>query len=146
MKSSSLTALEYWEDFLRRHPELPHGIPFDAWTFGGESDVLAELVVQGKKTATCSLLSVYKDGSVPLPRPGSYSVLIDSKGDPKAVIFLKETFVKKFSEIDEQHAWEEGEGDRTLECWRKVHLKFFSDYEGFSENSELLCERFEKRS
>jgi uncharacterized protein YhfF len=141
-----MTALEYWEEFLRKHPELPQDIPFDAWSFGGASDALAELVVQGTKTATCSLLSVYKDGSVPLPRPGSYSVLLNSKGEPKAVIFLKETYVKKFSEIDKQHAWEEGEGDRSLKHWREVHLRFFSVYEGFSENSELLCEKFENLS
>lgn len=46
-----MTALEYWEDFLRKHPELPLNITFDAWTFGGSSDSLVELVVQGKKKA-----------------------------------------------------------------------------------------------
>ncbi len=133
--------MKYWEDFLKRHPELPQDLPLDAWAFGGSPDELAELVLAGKKTATCSLLSVYKDGKVPVP--GTYSVLLNSKGKPQCVIYLRETFVKKFSEIDEKHAWEEGEGDRSLSHWREVHLKFFSAYEGFTEESEILCEKFE---
>ncbi len=134
--------MKFWEDFLRQHPELPQDLPLDAWAFGGNSDHLLELVLSGKKTATSSLLSVYQDGSVSLPKPGCYSVILDSKGSPGCVVLWKETFIRKFSEIDSQHAWEEGEGDRSLKYWRDVHLKFFSAYEGFTEDSEILCERF----
>lgn len=133
----------FWKSFLEKHPDLPKDLPLDAWTFGGSPDELVALVLAGKKTATCSLLSVYEDGSVALPVAGSYSVLMNSYGERQCVIYLKETFVRKFSEIDEKHAWEEGEGDRSLKHWREVHSRFFSVYEGFTESSEILCERFE---
>lgn len=136
-----MTPSVYWREFLKRHSELPQDLSLDAWAFGGAADELVKLVMTGKKTATCSLLSVYKN--IPVPVPGSYSVLLNTKGEPQCVIYLRETFIRKFSEIDEKLAWEEGEGDRTLKHWREVHLKFFSAYEGFSESSELLCERFE---
>lgn len=134
---------QFWKEFLLRHPELPQDLPLDAWKFGGSADTLVQLVLEGKKTATCSLLSVYGDGNVPMPVPGSYSVILDGAGNPKCVISLKETLVKKFKDVDEKHAWEEGESDRTLRYWREVHLRFFSRYEGFTEDSDLLCERFE---
>lgn len=134
--------MKFWEDFLLQHPELPQDLPLDAWAFGGNADQLLELVLAGKKTATSSLLSVYQGGSVPLPRPGTYSVILDSKNNPRCVVLLIETYIRKFKDIDSQHAWEEGEGDRSLTYWREVHLKFFSTYEGFTEDSEILCERF----
>lgn len=134
----------YWQKFLDSRPDLSHlkdEAP-DAWSFGGNADLLLSLVLEGKKTATSSLLSVYNDPSVPMPKANSYSIILNSKGEPKCVVHLFETKIKKFNEMDEQHAYEEGEGDRTLNYWRKVYLGFFSAYPDFTEDSEILCERF----
>ncbi len=134
----------YWLKFLSSRADLSHlkcDSP-DAWNFGGNADLLLSLVLEGKKTATSSLLSVYKDGSVPMPRPDTYSIILNSNGEPKCVVHLLNTKIKKFNEMDEQHAFEEGEGDRSLAYWRKVHLDFFSVYPDFKEDSEILCEKF----
>lgn len=131
----------YWKNFLGTRPDLKNH-PFDAWSFGGNADLLLSLVLEGKKTATSSLLSVYQDGSVPMPKPDSYSIILNSFGEPKCVVHLIETKIKKFCEMDAEHAFEEGEGDRSLEYWRKVHLEFFSAYPDFNQNSEILCEKF----
>ena len=39
----------------------------------------------------------------------------------------------------------EGEGDKSLDYWRKVHIKFFEEEFGdkFNEDMEVLCEEFE---
>lgn len=134
----------FWQKFRSTRPDLAHlqsEVP-DAWSFGGDADLLLSLVLEGKKTATASLLSVYLDKSIPMPMPDSYSIIQNSKGEPKCVIHLIETRIVKFNEIDEEHAYLEGEGDRSLSYWRKVHLDFFSAYDGFTESSEILCERF----
>ena len=134
----------YWLDFLKARPDLSGktGDKPDAWSFGGNADLLLGLVLEGRKTATSSLLSVYNDPSIPMPKPDTYSIILSSKGEPKCVVHLIETKIKKFKDIDEQHAWEEGEGDRTLNHWRMVHQQFFSVYPDFTEESEIFCERF----
>ena len=41
---------------------------YTAWAFGGDPDGLAELVLAGKKRATCSLGRVYELTGEPIPR------------------------------------------------------------------------------
>ena len=47
-----------------------------------------------------------------------------------------------------EHAFKEGEGDRSLAYWREVHKRFFTeelkeaDLE-FDEDMKLVCEEFE---
>jgi uncharacterized protein YhfF len=50
--------------------------------------------------------------------------------------------------VTAEHAYREGEGDRSLSHWRGVHRKFFTqelEAEGleFSEDMKLVCEEFE---
>ena len=47
-----------------------------------------------------------------------------------------------------EHAYKEGEGDRSLEYWRKVHEEFFTEElesidQKFNEDIKLVCEEFE---
>jgi len=34
--------------------------------------------------------------------------------------------VKRFDRVDARFAWDEGEGDRTLETWRAGHRRYFT--------------------
>ena len=50
--------------------------------------------------------------------------------------------------LSEKHAFLEGEGDRTLDQWKKVHQEFFTEElktvgKPFSDAIELVCEEFE---
>jgi uncharacterized protein YhfF len=50
-------------------------------------------------------------------------------------------------EVDAQFAFDEGEGDQTLEYWRKVHWLYFTKEVAelnveFNEKSLVACERF----
>ena len=122
---------------------------YTAWAFGPGDDPrlateLALLVRDGPKRATTSLLVEYDGEDEPLPRPGQHSIVLD--GNRAAVCVIRTTAVEvcAFGEVDERFAWEEGEGDRSLAYWRRVHIEAFSR-DGFmvDEETAVVLERFE---
>jgi uncharacterized protein YhfF len=58
------------------------------------------------------------------------------------VIETVELSLRNFAEVDEQFAFDEGEGNRTLEFWRQAHCTYFGRRGQFSEDMLLWCERF----
>ncbi len=137
----------YWLKFINQREDLFHlkDYKFEAWSFGNSkelADELGQLVLEGKKTATCSLLRAYNGFENEIPRVGVYSVLCNGDEIPICIVFLTDTWVCKYNEVTEKHAFEEGEGDRSLEHWKEVHQQFFSQYDGFHEEDDLICERF----
>lgn len=120
---------------------------YQAWAFGDDPDTLAELVLQGIKTATASAYPFYELENEPLPQAGEYSVIVNARNEAVCVIRTEEVTVCPFNQVGEQQAWKEGEGDRTLEYWRKVHRKFFAgELEAvgltFDEEMPVVCEEF----
>ncbi|MCT8156514.1 ASCH domain-containing protein, partial [Klebsiella aerogenes] len=49
----------------------------------------------------------------------------------------------RFCDINEEFARKEGEGDLSLEYWKKEHQRFFIREGHFSEDMELIAEEFE---
>lgn len=50
----------------------------------------------------------------------------------------------KFSEMTEELSKLEGEGDLTLDYWRKVHMEYFTSFDKtFNEDSLIIFEIFE---
>lgn len=141
-----MTAEEMWKLFSERN-----GIKnkeYEAWAFGDDSDKLADLTVKGIKTATCSAYCWYENGEEELPKVGEYSVILNSKDDAVCVIKTNKVYIERFKNISSEHAYKEGEGDRSLEYWRQVHRDFFAKElieirKNFSEDMELVCEEFE---
>jgi uncharacterized protein YhfF len=99
---------------------------YEAWAFGEAPDKLASLVKDGIKTATCSAYDLYEAEGESLPAVGAYSVILDSHDEAVCIIRTKKVYVVEFDQVTEEHAWREGEGDRSLEYWRKVHEDFLS--------------------
>ena len=121
---------------------------YSAWSFGDDADRLAELVRTGVKKATCSLLCFYESEGEPLPQAGEYSVILDSQEEAVCIIRTTNVSVTTFDQVSEKHAFLEGEGDRTLNYWKRVHQAFFSEEllsagKTFSSTAELVCEEFE---
>ena len=121
---------------------------YEAWAFGDAPDKLAELVMKGIKTATCSSYDLYQAENEPMPKAGDYSVILDSKEEAVCVIRTTKTYVTEFDEVSAEHAFKEGEGDRTLEYWRAVHEDFLTGELAlinleFSGRTKVLCEEFE---
>lgn len=137
----------FWKRFVESDPAWGYlkDYKIEAWSFGNTkemADELVGLVLEGKKTATCSLLRAYRGYENEIPRVGVYSLICDGNNHPKCIVFYTDTFICKFNEVNEKQAYEEGEGDRTLNYWRAAHLDFFSSDKDFREDDELLCERF----
>ncbi len=99
---------------------------------------LAELVLIGTKRATCWVAS----DSANLTSLGQCWVMLDGSGVPKAILETVELTWKRFDEVDEAFAFEEGEGDRTLSYWRAAHRLYFERQSTFSPDMLLCCERF----
>lgn len=121
---------------------------YEAWAFGGAPDKLADLVIRGIKTATCSALVLYEHDNEPIPKAGDYSVILDSKDNALCIIQTTRVYIESFNKVSAQHAYKEGEGDRSLEYWREVHEEFFTEELksinlDFDENMKLICEEFE---
>jgi uncharacterized protein YhfF len=121
---------------------------YEAWAFGGAPDKLARLVVSGIKTATCSALVLFELDDEPIPKPGDYSVILDSVGNAVCIIRTTRVYVVPFEDVSEDHAFKEGEGDRSLGYWRAVHEEFFTEelatvHLQFDKRMELVCEEFE---
>lgn len=119
----------------------------DAITFSfGDSPAMADellaLVIAGQKTATCGALRDFGPGKEPLPVVGRRDIVLNGKGDPAALVETVEVPYRRFYEVDEQFAFDEGEGRRTLEHWREMHRTYFERHGGWSEDMELMCECF----
>jgi uncharacterized protein YhfF len=71
-------------------------------------------------------------------------VILDGDGAPLCVVRTTAVEVRAFADVDEEFAWTEGEGDRSLAYWRAEHVRFFA--EGGVEVDDatpVVLERFE---
>ena len=121
---------------------------YEAWAFGDAPDKLAALVKNGVKTATCSAYDLYQAEGEPIPKEGDYSVILDSNGEAVCIVKTVRVYVTAFHLVSQEHAYKEGEGDRSLAYWRKVHIDFLTrELAGsrltFTENTKVVCEEFE---
>lgn len=141
-----MNAQEMWD--LYSHKEQPD-TGYEAWAFGGAPDELAELTLQGIKTATASAWPLYELEGEALPQAGEYSVILDSRDEAVCIIRTTRVYVVPYGEVSEAHAYQEGEGDRSLAYWRQVHEKFFTDCMQeaglvFTPQMKVVCEEFQK--
>jgi uncharacterized protein YhfF len=113
----------------------------ESFSFGDSpelADELLELVLKGRKIATCWAASEGdKDVVV-----GKRWIVKDGRGRASAVIETVELTRRQFAEIDAAFARDEGEGDRSQEYWRRAHTGYFTRRGEFSPDMELYCERF----
>ncbi len=115
-----------------------------AWSFGDNPEManeLASLVVKGVKTASCGSLASFQ-ADEPSPKIGSYNIVLDGQGTPVCVIRVVSLRRVRFSEVTEEFARKEGEGDLSLEYWRREHQAFFTRAGFFSDDMELVAEEF----
>lgn len=138
-----------WAEFCRER-NLDSGTPYEAWAFGSAPDELAELVLQGIKTATASGYELYfaEGEAEPMPTVGEYSVILNSRDEALCVIRTTRVTVIPYVQVGSDQAYKEGEGDRSLAYWRRVHEAFFeAEYQScglvFTPESKIVCEEFE---
>ena len=137
---------QFWDEFCAAK-QLEGSNYKDAFQFGASADWLADLVVEGKKTATTSGFVFYELEKEVLPQSGEYYIVLNGKEEPVAVIQIQSVEVRPMNEVTEEYALAGGAGDYTF--WWDAHKKFFTEllkgYElEFSPDMLVVCERFTK--
>ena len=144
------SVLEYWKRFCQTASGVTFDTPYQVWYFGNSPKMAAELVdlvIAGKKTATASLAATNELEPENAPVLGGYSVVTDFDGLPKCIVQTTAIEHRRFSEVDCEFAAAEGEGDLSLEYWRRVHREYYTleaAAKGISLDDDPLvcCERF----
>ncbi|GEM_PF-59865 len=144
-----MNAREMWKKYCEK-AGIEENMPYEAWAFcgGGEvGDDLAYLVLKGEKTGTASWQDCYTAEGEKLPKAGDYSVILFDNGEAACVIRTESVVTKPFYEVSAEHAYSEGEGDKSLAYWRQVHEEVFGqdcaeDGIAFDKSHCAVLERF----
>lgn len=140
-----MTPEQLWQEYKQINPTI--GDEIDVWSFGAEADELANLVLQGQKTATASAYDLYQIGGEELLQVGTFDVILDSKDQAVCIIEITKVDVVPFKQVSADHAFNEGEGDRSLAYWRQIHEELFTEWlaeEGltFTKDTGVVLEEF----
>lgn len=142
---------EFWCGFCASDPGVDPMAPYQVWHFGNNpelADRLCALVLEGTKTGTAALVWEAEADRDTAPVADGYSVVTDFAGAPRCVIRTTEIRVLEFDEVDAGFAFDEGEGDRSLDHWRQVHWDYFTkrcvELGKIADlKMPVICERFE---
>ena len=149
-KENHKSVEKLWNAFLKDKPknsikETPKSFYF--CDNKKDADECAELVVRGIKQATATSLWWYKKNNEILPKVGDQYVVTDWNGNARAVIETIKIEAVPYNQIDAQFAEIEGEGDRSLAYWKRVHKAYYSREmeahgDTFNEHMIIICEYF----
>lgn len=139
-----------WHEFLKNNPnnktkETP--LSFYFCDNKKDADECAVLVVKGEKKATATSLWWYQKNNEPLPKVGDQYIVTDWNGNAKAIIETTKIEKVPYNKITAEFAETEGEGDKSLEYWKKVHEAYYKremepHEANFDENMIIVCEYF----
>jgi uncharacterized protein YhfF len=142
--------LELWNYFMlcnQEHKNTP--IPESYYFCDNEKDAntCAQLVLDGVKRATSTSMWWFETYKQPLPKIGDLAIVTDWDGIAKAVIETVKIEMTPFNEVTAEYAKIEGEGDKSLTYWNKVHWDYYTREmmkrgEQPSEDMILVCEYF----
>jgi uncharacterized protein YhfF len=122
--------VKYWEDFCKSIGIHADQAYVEASVAGNEtnSEELLLLYLQGKKTAGSGLVRDYEMAGDDLPKLGNYWIILDSKEKPRCIVKTIKVVTHAFKDVPEEVAKAEGEGDLSIDFWRKAHRDFFTPY------------------
>ena len=114
------------------------------WHFGDNkkmADELFQLVLSGDKSATSHL---YNKGE---KLHKGFSILTNWDKTKKILIQTTKVYKTIFDKVTQEHAFKEGEKDKSLKSWRAVHRKFFTKELNnknikFTNSCNIICEEF----
>ena len=113
------------------------------------ANICASLVLEGEKRASCGLGRLYDMGTIDPIEVGDLFIVLSWSREP--VCIVEQTGVKRlpFGDIDATFAFEEGEGDKSYEWWRKVHWDYFARElaelgKEMHDREEIVTEHFKK--
>ena len=125
MRPLSDSQLSFWQAYLETlAPESRPADPFVQASFAGareSADELLDLYLEGRKTAGSSIREDFLAAGDPLPRVGDFWIVLNSRDEPGCLLRTEKIAVHKFYDVPPEIAVAEGEGDLSLEYWRRVH-------------------------
>ena len=139
-----------WSSFLEKNPENKNKeVPISFYFCDNKKDAdeCAKLVVQGIKRATATSLWWFEKNNEKLPEIGDQYIVTDWNGNAKAVVETTKIEQISYNKITSEFAKIEGEGDKSLEYWKRVHKDYYTREmkpfnEQFDENMIIVCEQF----
>ncbi|TLQ05721.1 ASCH domain-containing protein [Pediococcus stilesii] len=139
-----------WNEFVEKN-NITKGNFQTRW-FGqqdqpDEIDRLNDLILHGQKRSTSKPLAYYAAEQEAVPQVGDYYVLLNGEMKPVAIIQTVVSELIPFLRVSAEHAYNEGEGDLSLEDWRtrssKKFTELMSHYDNkFSEDDPIVTEVF----
>nr|WP_298995767.1 ASCH domain-containing protein [uncultured Allomuricauda sp.] len=146
------SAQDLWTDFLNSKPNLVcEGEPKVIHFCDNEKDanVCSELVNKEIKRATSHSLLGLQLRKETLPKIGDLAIVTDWNGKAKTIIRTTGVKLIPYFAIREEHARMEGEGDKSLDYWKKVHWDYYtrelSEFKRLPRESMIVVfEQFEK--
>ncbi len=144
-----VTKEELWERYLAINPSATN---YESWRFGGveqgDTDLLVDLVLKRKKTATAGAYDCYIFENAQIPLIGGYNIILNSLDEAVCITKTVNVYIEHFKDVSKEHAQKEGEGDLSLTYWREVHKCFFKKElkeinKEFSNDMLVVCEEFE---
>ena len=97
-------------------------------TPGAMREELNTLVLLGRKKATAGTLNWdYEAQNEPIESIGEKLAVLDSNGIQIATIQATKVEIRRFSEVPDEFALAEGEGDLTGDDFRESHLRYWSN-------------------
>ena len=111
----------YLDNFLKSLPEPSRNKyhSFSSDYFCGDeynANLCAELIKQGKKTATCSMAYWYESGEEPMPTVGHLQVVVDWHGNPVCIIEIDTVTQCPYNEVTDEFA--RAEGEKCARSWK----------------------------
>ena len=150
MGTQDISAIEhFWDEAARSCPQLQGKRYYEAFYFGNtesSANRLADLVLQGEKTATSSLLWTLELEKKPMLQVGDYSIVTTWDDVPVCIVETTELRIVPFKDVDAQFAYDYGEGDRTLAWWKEHIVEYYAEEckaigRETTEDMPLVCER-----
>lgn len=118
--------------FLKRaQAALPNeNIPDDlvCEQFGDSPELaqeLLDLILEGKKTATCGAVWEYEAEGISIPRPGDVWLTGDRDNKPTCLLRVETVNIVPFNHVTHDFSFLEGEDDRSHESWQREHERYF---------------------
>lgn len=140
----------FWARYRAANPGAPAEVPAIVHFCDNQedADMCAELVVAGRQSATAPSLAELRRAGDPLPSVGDLAIVTNWAGEAKALIRTCSAEVRSFSEVDEEFAQAEGEGDGSLGWWRTAHRAYYTrtlagSGQILDDDLAIVCERFE---
>ena len=122
----------YWQAYLATSDAAERSCPPPVTASSPGSpeiaDELIALYLDGTKTAASGVVEDYAAAGDPLPEVGDHWVALSAGGEPRCILRTDRVQTHAFADVPEDVAVAEGEGDLSLDHWRRVHTAHYAPH------------------